>query len=85
MKGRVSPVKRLDAADIEILEALAVEDGAYQYNAWALKVSDSFQLGYRLRSLTRRGLVAGEGRGTWRQFWITAEGKAALEAAKAAA
>jgi hypothetical protein len=76
--------KKIDDEDRRVLEHLNKEDGAYQFNTWAIP-SGGLSVGYTLASLKRRGLVDAEGRGHSRQWWITEDGKAALRATEATA
>ena len=66
--------------DRAILEFLNKDDGRYQYNWWAISGPGIplFSLKYDLQSLKRRGLVDAEGRGNYRQWWITDKGKERL-------
>jgi hypothetical protein len=78
----MSSSTKLTADERELLAFLDKEGegGAYQINTWAINVG-GFRKAADLQSLKRRGLVGGEGRGNYRQWWITEEGKTALEAA----
>lgn len=66
-----------------LLEELNQDGGTWQINTWALKAGSPFSRANDLGRLQRRGLVAGEGRGNGRQWWITDDGKAALAAVAA--
>lgn len=66
---------RISEQERQILVFLNQEDGAYQFNTWALPPELSAHL---LPNLKRRGLVDAEGRGNGRQWWITDTGKEAL-------
>jgi hypothetical protein len=78
--GRVT----LDDKERAVLAALAAEPDdaalAAYYGPIAAAAGDHETAGVILRSLKRRKLVGGEGRGMHASFWIEPKGREALEA-----
>jgi hypothetical protein len=75
--------KTLDDGDRKLLAALGT--GEYQYNAWTkeMEAAAPYPLNLiQLGKLQKMGFVAGEGRGKFRQWWITPEGIAARDGGK---
>lgn len=71
---------KLTPNELAILEHLGQDGGSWQVNTWAIQGEriNSFWVRSDLNSLKRRGLVDAEGRGQYRQWWITEKGKLAI-------
>lgn len=83
---------RLDTTDRVVLSAFRALDphAGYVYNEWSTQLQSAVKLeahgveGFdsfwerSLRSLVRRGLLTGEGRGSFRQYGITEKGLEAV-------